>query len=168
MIAIIIKLKPRPKRAEAGAKREIVADAEVEASSRARVGGGERRGERGREKRGKLAERPREQAERGREIETQRKRVAHTRAMKAKCCSSCCALSDIRERSTNAVAIHLESGLPVHANERRKKRTSSASSAWRNTCEMLHKTRACVITPATYPPPVYEMRSNRWGGRKRN
>ena len=72
------ELKPRPKRAEAEAKREMVADAEVETSSRASVGGGERRGgrerdaerevqerrgERGREKRGKLAERSREPAE---------------------------------------------------------------------------------------------------------
>ena len=157
------QMKPRPRRAEAEARRETKADAQAErASSRERESRGERRIERGaerereRETQRETRRAGRERERSGREIETQRERERElrTRAMKAKCWSSCCALSNIRGRTTDAVAMHLESGLPEHANERHRKRSSSACSRARsrNACALLHKTHACDNTGYTEIP----------------
>ena len=76
----------------------------------------------------------RRDAEAGTERERERERESRgerdTLAMKSKSSSSCRALYNIRER-TVAVAVHLENYLHEHANGRRKRCASSASSAAR-------------------------------------
>ena len=68
--------------------------------------------------------------ERERERERESRGERDTLAMKSKSSSSCRALYNIRER-TVAVAVHLENYLHEHANGRRKRCASSASSAAR-------------------------------------
>ena len=103
-------------------------------------------------------ERERETQRAGREREKQRERELRTRAMKAKCWSSCCALAILRERAT--VAFHVEIDLHEHANGCRQRRASSASSTTHssNIRARLHKTRACDNTGYTITNKTYKVK----------
>ena len=127
--------------AEAETRRLAQGMAESE-TQRDAEGDAERRG-------GRRREREREQKREKRRERRERECVcvcAHTRAMRAKCWSSCCARANIRVRATVTVASHVESDIHEHANGCRKRRIERLQRRSLEQLARLHKTRACENT----------------------